>query len=556
MMASPKTASEEVYDLCVVGAGPAGIMVALEYARRRPDHTVLLVEYGEVEGTGQNQLDDQIINHNPTNHHDPYECTNKGLGGSSATWGGRCVMYDRVDFIDRPSLRGGCTWDESLLEECEPLLEATADYFECGRSGFNLHEMAHHAGGPMAEGFVEGEVTDSVVERWSMPTRFGSRYRATLEEMANLHLLSGWEARDFGALSEASRLASLSFRKRNDPGNAITVRAGEFVLAAGTQETTRLLLRNPGVFEKRGGPPEALGRYYQGHLSGKIASVVFHGDPKKTDYDFGRDPDGCYYRRRFQFASDFLVREDLLNTAIWLDNPLYHDPSHGSGAMSVMYLAMVTPVLGKRLAPPAIAHSITKGKRNKLLRHVWNVIKGLPGSLWIPATIFFRRYCLKRKLPGIFLYNRRNRYALHFHAEQVPDPENRMVLGADGETLEIHYHLTDRDVASVIRLHEILDRALRKNGCGELDYWFPREELPTAIRAMSRDGIHQSGTTRIADDPDQGVVDRNLRVRGTRNLHLCSSSVFPTSSQANPTFMLGVFALRLARHLSPQDEKS
>ena len=272
-----------------------------------------------------------------------------------------------------------------------------------------------------------------------------------------------------------------------------------------------------------------MGRYYQGHVSGKIATICLSGDPKKTDYQFQQDEDGSYFRRRFQIAQSAIEREDLLNTAIWLDNPLYHDPSHRSGAMSVMYLAMITPILGKRLAPPAIANSITKGKVTGLWQHVGNVLRGLPGSLWNPASVFFRRYCLKRKLPGICLFSGANQYALHFHAEQVPDADNRMVLGDDGETLEIHYHLTDRDIDSVIRSHELLDSWLKQCGCGELKYWFPKEELTDAIRAMSRDGIHQSGTTRIADSAERGVLDKDLKVFGTNNLYVCSSSAFPTS---------------------------
>jgi choline dehydrogenase-like flavoprotein len=67
---------------------------------------------------------------------------------------------------------------------------------------------------------------------------------------------------------------------------------------------------------------------------------------------------------------------------------------------------------------------------------------------------------------------------------------------------------------------------------------------------MSRDGIHQSGTTRISATSEQGVVDANLKVWGTKNIYVVSSSVFPTSSQANPTFLLGAFAARLANHLT------
>ena len=555
MIASDPSAEAEIHDLCVVGSGPAGIIVALEFARRNPARRVLLAEFGEPGGTGRNSLDDTILNTNPGNHHDPYECTNKGLGGSSITWGGRCVMYDEVDFIARPVLRGGCTWDKALLDEARAHAETAADYFECGKGPFRTEDMPALRGQRIAEGFQEGGVLDSPVERWSMPTRFGQRYRREILDSPNLTLCSGLEARAIAPPDDDGVVSSMEFRRTAD-GAPVVVKARAFVLAAGTQETTRLLLRNPEVFRRLGGPPPSLGKFYQGHVSGKIASVRFSGDPRRTDFGFHRDPDGSYFRRRFQLSTETLCRENLLNTAMWLDNPLYHDPSHRNGAMSLMYLAMITPVLGTRLAPPAITNSVTKGRVNAVHRHLWNVLRGVPGSLLTPAWVFFRRYCLRRKLPGIFLYNPQNRYALHFHAEQVPDPDNRMVLADDGETLEIHYQLSDADVNSVIRSHEILDAWLRRCGCGELEYWFPKDELPEAIRGMSRDGIHQSGTTRIADDPNTGVVDRDLRVQGTRNLYVCSSSTFPTSGQANPTFFLGMFAVRLAHHLADHVLKS
>jgi choline dehydrogenase-like flavoprotein len=127
-----------------------------------------------------------------------------------------------------------------------------------------------------------------------------------------------------------------------------------------------------------------------------------------------------------------------------------------------------------------------------------------------------------------------------------------MELASDGETLQISYGLTRADIDSVIQLHKVLDEQLRVMGCGELEYWFPAAGLHEAIRNMSKDGIHQSGTTRIADTADKGVVDSSLRLWGTNNFYVCSSSVFPTSGQANPTFLLGAFAVRLAAHLSNQ----
>ena len=540
---------ELIYDLCIIGSGPAGIITALEYTRLNPDKKVLLVEYGYEGQTEKNELDDSIEIKNPINHHNPYECTNKGLGGSSLTWGGRCVMYDEVDFIERPSVAGNCTWDLDIFNETKEYVPAATKYFECGDPLFDLNKIPVFKNKKIAENFKEGIVTDTVIERWSMPTRFGHRYEKEIAELSNLTLLTGYEARDFSTPDKMGVVSSLVVRSVINK-ELLTITAKNFVLAAGAQEVTRILLRNKQLFDQLNEIPPALGKYYQSHLSGKIASVVFKGNPKKTDYGFLRNPDGSYIRRRFQFTSKYLVDNDLLNTAIWLDNPLYYDPKHKSGAMSLMYLAMITPVLGKKLAPPAIAHSITKGEVKGIGKHIWNIIKGFPGSLLTPATIFYKRYLLTRKLPGIFLFSPQNKYALHFHSEQIPFETNRMELAPDNEKLIIHYELTDIDINSVIKLHDTLDKWLRESNCGELQYWFEKDQLFDAIRKISKDGIHQSGTTRIADSPKKGVVDRNLRLWGTKNVFICSSSVFPTSSQANPTFYLGVFAVRLANYLN------
>jgi choline dehydrogenase-like flavoprotein len=57
------------------------------------------------------------------------------------------------------------------------------------------------------------------------------------------------------------------------------------------------------------------------------------------------------------------------------------------------------------------------------------------------------------------------------------------------------------------------------------------------------------GTTRMAADPRQGVVDADCRVHGIDNLYVAGSSVFPTCGAANPTLTIVALALRLADHL-------
>ena len=62
-------------------------------------------------------------------------------------------------------------------------------------------------------------------------------------------------------------------------------------------------------------------------------------------------------------------------------------------------------------------------------------------------------------------------------------------------------------------------------------------------------GYHPSGATAMAETPDEGVCDPNLKVFGLDNLYLVSNSVFPHMPANPPTLAIAALALRLAVHL-------
>jgi choline dehydrogenase-like flavoprotein len=57
------------------------------------------------------------------------------------------------------------------------------------------------------------------------------------------------------------------------------------------------------------------------------------------------------------------------------------------------------------------------------------------------------------------------------------------------------------------------------------------------------------GTTRMANGPDSGVVDKNCQVFGYSNLFIAGSSVFSTAGWANPTLTIVALAHRLGGHI-------
>jgi choline dehydrogenase-like flavoprotein len=116
--------------------------------------------------------------------------------------------------------------------------------------------------------------------------------------------------------------------------------------------------------------------------------------------------------------------------------------------------------------------------------------------------------------------------------------------------LRTRLHFDEADVQSVRRVHEELDRTLREQGLGHVEMLY--EDTEAAVREQLFGGYHQAGTARMSDAPEDGVLDRNLAVHGFDDLFVAGGAAFPTSSQANTTFEIVAFAVRLADHLSAQ----
>ncbi len=135
--------------------------------------------------------------------------------------------------------------------------------------------------------------------------------------------------------------------------------------------------------------------------------------------------------------------------------------------------------------------------------------------------------------------------------EQVPNPESRVVLSESRDCLEMRrlrldWRLTELDWKTYEITASLIAAEFERIGVGR---------LAGSIEPVARDSEsilysnHQLGTTRMSDDRQQGVIDRQCRVHDLSNLFLIGGNVFPTASWANPTFTLLALTLRLAGHV-------
>lgn len=523
--------SEQVWDICVVGTGPVGMALAMELERL--GKTVLVLESGaEDQAEGQHA---EIVD---LERHAPMEiATVRALGGTSWTWGGRCVAYDDVDWLDRDFV-ADAHWPLTH-DEIRPWYKPAAEYLTCGNDEFDI---------PYKRPLTDG-LTLNFVERWARDSRVILAHREHLLASEKIRISLNTTVTAINLSADGERVETLSVSTAQ---GAATVTAKRFVLAMGGVETTRILLATQRAWPTHfGGVDGPLGRYYMGHISGKIASIGFDRPADIADLDFVLDGSGSFYRRRLMLTTEAQLEHKVLNTAFWPDNPPFYDPGHGSGVLSSVWIALSIPPMGRKLVSEGIRLAHIGPRPFPVFAHLKNAILGAPQGAADLYKILRDRFIKKPKKPGFLVQNSGGKYALHYHAEQVPHAESRITLGSEVDAFGVPRAVIDlqfqeQDVDSVLKSHEVLDAALRANKLGRLEYWAGTEKRREKVWAHAADGYHQVGTTRMGEDPVTSVVDSDLRVHGVGNLYVASSSVFPTTGQANSTFLAVAFAVRLA----------
>lgn len=149
---------------------------------------------------------------------------------------------------------------------------------------------------------------------------------------------------------------------------------------------------------------------------------------------------------------------------------------------------------------------------------------------------------------------RNMRTELHIILEQAPDPESRVVLSSEKRDVlempvsQIRWKVTDLERRTAARSAQLLFQELERLGLPTPNPMVRPGEQPDWI-SYCAEKAHPTGTTRMSDNPKEGVVDRHCQVHGVAGLFVAGSSVFPTAGAANPTLMIVAMALRLADRL-------
>ncbi len=521
--------------VCIVGAGAAGVTLARGLAAHGVD--VCLVESGGFDhdpvtqslGVGENV---------GMPYYDLDHSRLRFFGGTTGIWGGRCAPLDNIDFESRDWIPHS-GWPIAREDLADGYRAAHRD-LEIGQFDYGDALWQTLAVEP-----PPFDRTRFVTPFWrfdDVRERFSARRARDLLESPNVRILIHANATHLQAAANAERLDHL--RVESLGGRQARVRARAYVLACGGIENARLMLASRDV-ETRGigNRHDRVGRFFMEHPQGRLGRL--HSDwafdlwnrfrkrfPKSESGGVG-GPSNRVPIAPVLTPAPALQRDlGILNTSMTFK--WQRAPGRGMPVVQRMY--------------QNLKHQLEPNRRN---RHLWHVYRGL-------AT-FYHRYLAIPVTRGLAALPDR-RLNVMIRAEQAPNPDSRVLLSDKRDALglpraDLDWQFTELDKHTLRRIAETLDAELVRLCLGRFE---PEPWLYDGTLAWPVDptvgnhpigGYHHMGTTRMSDDATAGVVDRNCRVHGYRDLFVAGSSVFATSGWANPTLTILALAHRLKDHL-------
>ena len=507
-------------DLCIVGAGAAGITIAREFIGT--SLRVVLAESGDFAFRHAPQL--------------LYRGRNIGLpsfsiaksrlrrfGGSTTRWAGQCRPLDPIDFEARDWIpNSGWPFDRQHLD---PYYERAQTI--CSLGPYNYSPDAWHDvdGGPLALG---SEALEARMYQFSQRPDFGTAYRPELEQADNIDVLLNANLVEIETREPVRHVDALRFATLN--GRDFRVQARAYVIACGGIENARVLLASNRVATGGiGNEHDLVGRYFMDH------PFFFMG---------AFEPAHARFDRSFHVIEKYGVQR--VNAAFGMTERRQRQ-ERLNGASVYFIRRPRSKTMGPYFSPGGKAFA----RLIEVLRH-----DELPDGRLLndvrEAAIGIKDVVSTVTRQAAETLNPRPVLVLRATVEPTPERTSRVVLDRSWDRLgipraNVDWRMRADDRRGLDRLLELLrielpHAALGRvidSDCGDDGDW------PASMSG----GKHHMGTTRMHDDPMQGVADGNARVHGFENLFIAGSSLFPTAGYANPTLTIVALALRLADHL-------
>jgi choline dehydrogenase-like flavoprotein len=544
-------------DLCIIGAGAAGITLAREFIGTQ--FRVILLESGGLELDQRTQ--ELYKGRSIGLPYFPLDAARlRYFGGSTNHWGGVCRPFDDLDFERRDWIPfSGWPIRRSDLD---PYYPPAVDVVRLLSQDFST------TGWDERDTLSPLDLDDRTVPRVAQfvgqkSRSMGTDYRDEIRRAANVRTYLRANVEEIE--TDGAARAATQVRVVTLTGNRFSVNARHFVLAVGGIENPRLLLAsNRQQPRGLGNQHDLVGRFFLEHPR-FAAGVVAPADAElNVGFYEPHHAGDTEIQGYVAFPPEVQRAEGLVDVQVFLEptyNARFEDAfdsgdvdslrslSKGGGGsigdFGTNLMNVVTDLTTGRDftvpgAPLPVPYPDVVGK---LLSSPSEVRDRIPDLLGDVAAWGYKRLTGAAPLQHVTLVTR---------LDPAPNPASRVTLATSRDALgmpraQLDWRLSSIDRHSTVRATELLGAAFARAGLGRVRLVVHEDDRswPSDLAG----GYHHMGTTRMSDDPKQGVVDRDCRVHGMTNLFIAGSSVFPTGGSSPPTLTITALALRLSDHL-------
>ncbi len=504
---------------CIIGAGIAGLIAATRLAEKHPHQKFLLLESGLKHFDSSINALNQI--ENPAENYLGALFRRRGLGGTSLAWAGKLLPLSRNDTKPRPYLDlPGWPFDVAELDPYQRELEDLM-----GVDGRSLEEDITAQLDPKS--LLLRDNPDFCLRWPKRPTlknhNLAHVFRKQLQRLGNLEVWLDATVSGFDVDPSSGRIRAL--KVTNQRLRSVTVKAREYLIAAGTLESTRLLL----LADRHGNDlisreSNALGRYFNDHFGFDCATLV----PKN-------------YALTNLMLSDRFPHSTLRHLHFELRPAAQEKHRIGSAYFDI---GVELPEPSSLAQCKHIAAALKRGRFDFSFGELKIILKDSSSLLRAAQWQYLKkqRYWHPKARPQLKIW-----------VEQLPRWQNRILLSDRVDALgvpvlKLDMEKTDAEEETFRTMIRKIDRYWSASLSHVCDLEWKPGLLNSEIRIVDRalDQAHPAGSTRMGTNRKDSVVDLDLKVHRMPNLRVASASVFPSSGSANPTLTIMQLAMRAA----------
>jgi len=367
----------------------------------------------------------------------------------------------------------------------------------------------------------------------SPPLNFGKSYLQTLEKLTSVIVYTHANVINLNLNNSGQHIDSVKIATLE--GATGTLKAGQFILACGGIENPRLLLTSNDVNKQGvGNDNDLVGRFFMEHTEIESAKIT------------GFDGNQMRQLKRVKTQSNLEV-----GVAFCTPESKQKELKVGNGGSYIS-----APPLGKNNGWTALMAYRDALLKAKLPKNAASNLSQLFVDFDTVVGVFALRLQGKSTKTKIL---EKGSVDIKSTAEQIPNPASRVTLSDEKDIFgnpqaRLHWQVTDLDKRTIRSTMELIATEMSRLDIGrvKIEEWL-REGSGSSWPTKLRGGNHHMGTTRMANEPTAGVVDKNGKVHGIDNLYIAGSSVFPTGGYVNPTLTIVALSIRMAEHLTSEN---